>query len=77
MHVRVKPRRCTLRWNGFFKLSSWFYGPFKIIDHIIPVAYQLALLSHIRVHNVFHVSLLKKYIPDPRKVIQWKDVQVM
>ena len=42
-----------------------------------PVAYELALLSCIRVHNVFHVSLLKKYIPDFNHVINWNVISVI
>eukprot|EP00253_Pinus_taeda_P021061 PITA_21061 len=48
----------------------------RILARIGPVAYQLALPSHIRVHNVFHVSVLKKYVYDPKHVIQWRDIQV-
>eukprot|EP00253_Pinus_taeda_P020786 PITA_20786 len=48
----------------------------KILARIGPVAYQLALPSHIRVHNVFHVSVLKIYVYDPKHVINWQDVQV-
>eukprot|EP00253_Pinus_taeda_P028464 PITA_28464 len=48
----------------------------KVLARIGPVAYQLALRSHIRVHNVFHVSVLKKYVNDPKHVIRWQDIQV-
>jgi len=44
------------------KLSKNFIGPFKIIEVISKVAYKLELPSHMRVHNVFHISLLKEYI---------------
>eukprot|EP00253_Pinus_taeda_P012418 PITA_12418 len=47
-----------------------------ISRNFMPVAYQLALPSHIRVHNVFHVSVLKKYIYDPKHIISWQDIQV-
>ena len=36
-----------------------------------PVAYELALLAHIRFHNVFHASLLNKYVYDTKHVIDW------
>ena len=41
------------------------------------VAYQLALpLQLSLVHDVFHVSMLIKYQPDPSHVIQWQEVEV-
>eukprot|EP00253_Pinus_taeda_P013126 PITA_13126 len=49
---------------------------FQILARIGPMAYQLALPSHIRVHNVFHVSILNKYIYDPKHIISWQDIQV-
>eukprot|EP00253_Pinus_taeda_P017455 PITA_17455 len=48
----------------------------KILARMGQVAYQLALPSHIRVHNVFHVSVLKKHVYDPKHVIKWQEIQV-
>eukprot|EP00253_Pinus_taeda_P013617 PITA_13617 len=76
VYIRVQTKRSTLQWSGCAKLAPRYCGPFQILARIGPVAYQLALPSHIRVHNVFHVSILKKYVYDPRHVIQWKDIQV-
>ena len=53
------------------KLAPRFCGPFEIISKKGPVAYELALRAYIRVHNVFHASLLKKYVYDTKHVIDW------
>ena len=57
-------------------MAPRFCGPFKILARIGPVAYQLALPTNLKIHNVFHVSLLKKYIHDPTHRIDWNLVQV-
>jgi hypothetical protein len=43
------------------KINPLWYGPFKIIKEISPVAYQLALPSEWKIHDVFHASLLSPY----------------
>jgi hypothetical protein len=48
-----------------------YYGTFEILEKIGPIAYMLALPESMRVHNVFHVSMIKKYIPDPYHIIDW------
>ena len=58
------------------KLEPSFCGPFEILAKRWSVAYELALPAHIRVHNVFHASLLKKYVYDTKHVIDWSLLQV-
>jgi hypothetical protein len=48
----------------------------KILEKTGPVAYMAALLASMRVHNVFHVSLLKKYVPESNHIIDWNVIQV-
>jgi len=42
----------------------------------VPMDYQLALPPRIQVHNVFHVSLLKRYVHDATHVIEWNVIHV-
>ena len=53
------------------KLAPRFCGLFEILAKRGIMAYELDLIAHIRVHNVFHESLLKKYVYDTKHVIYW------
>ena len=57
-------------------MAPRYCGPFEILTRIGQVAYQLALTPNLRVHNVFHISLLKNNFHDATHVVNWKDVQV-
>ena len=67
--LKAKPKKSSLKLGSFTKLEARFHGPFEILDRIGPVAYMLSLLPSMSVHNVFHVSLMKKYVHDPNHVI--------
>jgi hypothetical protein len=74
--LKVKANRSSLKLGSCAKLAARFCGPFEILERIGPVAYMIALPASMSVHNVFHVSLLKKYIPDANHVIDWNVIQV-
>eukprot|EP00253_Pinus_taeda_P023815 PITA_23815 len=76
VYVRIRAKKSTLQWSGCTKLAPPFSGPFQVLERIGSVVYQLALPSHIRVQNVFHVFVLKKYVYDPKHVIRWQGIHV-
>ena len=52
-------------------------GPFKVVDKKGHVAYWLAFPDSLRrMHNVFHVSILRNYVSDPTHVIDMSSLQV-
>ena len=56
-------------------MSPRFIGPFEILDWIGVVAYRLALPPSLSaIHNVFHVSMLRKYLTDPSHVSDYEPV---
>eukprot|EP00253_Pinus_taeda_P032736 PITA_32736 len=76
VYIRIQAKKSTLQWSGCAKLAPRYCGPFQVLARVGSVAYQLALPSHIHVHNVFHVLVLKIYVYDPRRVIRWQNIQV-
>ena len=75
--LKVMPKRGVVRFGKRGKLSPRFIGPFEILERIGIVAYRLALPpSMLVVHEVFHVSMLPKYTPDPAHVVDWGQIEV-
>ncbi|XP_026428650.1 uncharacterized protein LOC113324549 [Papaver somniferum] len=63
VYLKLQPYiQSSLSLRKNFKLSSKYYGPFPVLQHIGKVSYKLELPSHSRIHPVFHVSHLKKHI---------------
>jgi len=69
--LKVTPMKGVLRFGKKGKLRPRYVGPFEILKRVGNVAYQLALPPEFSaVHDVFHVSMLRKYVPDPAHVIK-------
>ncbi|MGV7343382.1 hypothetical protein PJI17_32300, partial [Mycobacterium kansasii] len=67
----------VVRFGAKGKLTPRFIGPFEITGHVGAVAYRLALPSQLSgVHNIFHVSMLRKCGSDIVPVIDWQPLEV-
>jgi hypothetical protein len=44
------------------KLAAKFYGPYQVLERIGEVAHQLELPTSSRLHQIFHLSLLKQQV---------------
>ena len=68
--LKVSPWKKVMRFGKKGKLSLRFIGPYEVIEKVGPVAYRLALPSDLeKIHNVFHVSMLRRYRLDPSHVV--------
>ena len=73
--LKVSLIRGVIRFDKKGKLSPRYVGPFEIIERIGEVAYRLALpLALSKLHDIFHVSMLKKYLYDPSNVLSYESL---
>ena len=71
------PKRGVVRFGEHEKLSPRFIGPFEILERIGTVAYRLALPPIMSgVHEVFHVSIFRKYTLDPAHGVDWGQIEI-
>jgi hypothetical protein len=74
--LKMNSKRSLLRLGSCLKLAVRYCGPFEILEKIGSVAYMFDFTTSMRVHNLFHISLLKKYVPYSNHVIDWNVIQV-
>ena len=75
--LKVMPKRGVVRFSKRGKLAPRYIRPFEILKRVGIVSYRLALPTSLSgVHEVFHVSKLLKYTPDPAHVVDWGGIVV-
>jgi hypothetical protein len=75
--LKIAPMKGVMRFGRKGKLSPRFIGPLEILERIGTVAYRLALPPNLSgIHDVFHVSMLKKYVPDATHVLESESLQI-
>ena len=71
------PKRGVVGFSKRGKLSPRFIGPFEILERIGTIAYRLALPSSMSgVHEIFHVSMLRKYTSYSAHVVDLGQIEV-
>ena len=75
--LKVMPKRGVVRFDKKGKLALRYIGPFEILERVGTVSYQLELPPILSgVHEVFHVSMLRKYTPGLAHVVDWGEIIV-
>ena len=76
VYLRVSPTKGVQRFGLKGKLAPRYIGPFEIIEICGPVAYRIQLPSRLAaIHDVFHISQLKKCVRVPEEILNnktWK-----
>jgi hypothetical protein len=77
VYLKVSPSRGTKRFGVKGKLAPRYVGPFPVVEWIGEVAHKLTLLPKLAgVHDVFHVSQLKKCFRVPEEQLLLDDLEV-
>ena len=75
--LKVSPKKGVFRFGKKGKLAPRYIGPFEVIKVVGKAAYQLQLPAQwSEVHDVFHVSMLRKCLSDALSVINMEDIEV-
>ena len=75
--LKVSPMKGVVRFGKKGKLAPRYIGPYEIVQKLSDVTYRLNLpMSMERIHPVFHISMLRKYVSDPSKVIREPEFEI-
>ncbi|XP_038896502.1 uncharacterized protein LOC120084753 [Benincasa hispida] len=71
------PWKGLLRFGRKGKLSPCYIKPYEIMERVGPTVYKVKLpLELTRIHNVFHLSIVRKYISDPTHMLVEQPIQL-
>ncbi|GJU14562.1 putative reverse transcriptase domain-containing protein, partial [Tanacetum coccineum] len=77
VQLKVSPRKGVVHFGKRIKLSPRYVGPFEIVERVSPVAYRLRLPQElVGVHDMFHVSNLKKCLADVNLHVPLEEVKI-
>ena len=75
--LKVPPWKKVMRFGKKGKLSPRFIGPYEVIEKVGRMAYRLALPPDLeKIHNVFHVSMLRRYQSDSSHVVSSETIEL-
>jgi hypothetical protein len=75
--LKVSPMRGVMQFGKKGKLSPKFVGPFKITKRVGRLPYRIALPPNlVRTHDVFHMSMLRKYIANLDVIVGYKTLEI-
>ena len=75
--LKISPFKGIIQFGKRGKLNPRYIGPYEILERVGKAAYILALPPNLAtVHNVFHVSMLKKYVPNKSHVLEQEPIEI-
>ncbi|XP_058111252.1 uncharacterized protein LOC131254277 [Magnolia sinica] len=75
--LKISLVKGLMRFGQKGKLAPLFIRMFKTLDRVGAIAYCLAVpIALANIHNVFHISMLKKYMPDESHIVNWEWVEL-
>ena len=75
--LKANPQNGLSRFSIWGKLAQRYIGPFEIQERVGEDAYRLALHMQLsNVHNVFHISMLRKYKLDTWHILNWQELDI-
>ena len=77
MFLKIAQMKGIIRFGQKGKLSPRYIEPFEIRNRVRDLAYRLRIPPELAaVHDVFHVSMLRRYVPDPSHVMEYEPLEI-